>query len=371
MPIGFPLNITLPSSGQVQWDSPLNEALQTLIDAVESSVTVDGIDIQSSLDFQGNYAVNLKGLKFTTNTDDGSARQLFWKTDGELYVRDGAGRSIQLTSSGSLNISLNGGIGGDYIGSSAQVVYGSSGATFTFTSSPGVYATMEHGDIKLHNGSTSTYVDIKTSPVLGSTYNLTLPSAVGTANSVVTLDATGSMASTPDPSVVSVTASNALINTRLNVPGATYHTGQTVFSGSIYRTQFTENLHWAAAAITQNSPTFQGSGWIFGTNSIISLPLNFEVGSRLVSITVGFTRQDNLTASLYEDRGPGSTSTIAQRYVSTGSTNTFFMGPGSTTSGTLPFMTSATSSLRLDVKANTNDLVFGPVIVVWDKPIGG
>lgn len=233
MSIGFPLNITLPTSGQVQWDSPLNTVLQALVDAVQAKVTADGINISTALDMQGNYLINVEGLKFSAATNDGTARQMFWKSDGELYVQDGNGHEVQLTVNGSVNVSA-GSISG-MNGTSATVVYNPASSQYTFTSSPGAYATIEAGDLKVHQGTSANYTDIKTSPNIATPYSLTLPAAPPAVLSLVTIDATGSIASTVNPSVAALTASNATftnatianvtVTTALNLSNKTYLSG--------------------------------------------------------------------------------------------------------------------------------------------------
>jgi hypothetical protein len=360
------LNITLPTSGQVQWDGALNDVLQAIVDVVEAKVTADGIDIKSSLDLQGNYLINIEGLKFAAlAADDGTARQVWWGTDNELHVRDGAGRAIQVTSGGALNISLNGGIGGDYVGSSAQVVFSSSGAVYTFTSSPGAYATLEAGDLKVHNGSSSTYTDVKTSPNNNATYTLTLPAAVPSALSLLTMDATGTVNPTRDPSVSSVTASNVQA-TNLTGPSATpivVQNGATL-SGTLRWTTRTLMLHGSDAqgiGGAQYNTSINPGVWTINQTGSVDHGLRVEPGERIDQIDVIVTRlaaSPAVTASLYFRPLTSGTPAqlIAQRSATTASVGAGILSLGAglgILTGTMPHMASSSGTYFVKVETTT------------------
>lgn len=378
MSIGFPLNITLPTSGQVQWDSTLNTALQTLVDAVEAKVTADGINIASALDMQGNYLLNINGLKFKTAGDDGTAQSIFWETVAgkpELFVRDGAGNAIQVTSGGALNIAGTGGFGGDYVGSSAQAVYTSSGAVFTFTSSPGVYATMESGDLKVHAGSAASYTDVKSSPVLGSTYSVTLPSAAPAAVALVTMDTTGSLATTRDPSVNSISTTQLtasyLLPSRSALPAA--GTGLRAVTvdptGSIglmpASASFIQPVDVAAGVASAGSPTYGETGWaLSNAGDAIDIPLPFVAGDTIYGI--GFaTNTVQCTASL-RYRGPGGTHAILARACFNSPTSTDFVtlsGSTPTVTGTFPITPAGTGSLFARYEVGGGGVIGGLYLV--------
>lgn len=315
----FPISLTLPTPGEAQWSGDVNTALQDLKDAVNADVTVDRIDVQASLDMQGQDLTNVKAIRVVTNTDDGSSRQLFTKSDGEWYVRDGSGRLIRLTNSGTLNIAgVSGGIGGAYNG---NATFNSSDGKFIWsTLTPGEYSIMENGTIYLHLGSASPYTALRTSPVLGSTYTVTLPSAVGTSKSVLTFDATGSMASTENPSVVSVTASNGSVTNLsapwLQVTGTLTVVGTTVASGTIARTMYTCSLGPAQWTPVIDGNAFAGgnvpemsyyNAWTFGSGTagglVAELPI--EYGTRIVGVKVWCQRASAAFA------GSGHVSTLS------------------------------------------------------------
>lgn len=192
--VGHPLSINLPADGEPEWAGDRNDVDNAFKDAIEAKVTADALDIQSDIDLQGNSLINVEAVKYTAVSDPGSSRTQYVGTDGNLYYKDGNGQLIQQTKNGVVNSFISGGITGDFQGSSAAVAYTSSAGNFGFTSAPGVYASIETSDHKIHRGASTVYVDLTTSPVQGSTYELRLPSAPPAVVSLMTMDTTGSIA---------------------------------------------------------------------------------------------------------------------------------------------------------------------------------
>ena len=102
-----------------------NHALGAGRSLVLSNVTAD-----SSLDMNNNPLLGLEKLGFENNEADNLLRQSVYFKGGELYVRDGAGREIQISKEGAANVD-DGQIRGDLIVES--VTFGTTGLSGIIT----------------------------------------------------------------------------------------------------------------------------------------------------------------------------------------------------------------------------------------------
>lgn len=330
--------ITLPTTGQVAWDGPLNTALQAIADVLDTAIGVDGLNINGSLDAQGNLLINVKGLSFTSADDPAAARNIWWGVNGELYVRDGANNSIQVTSGGALNISLNGGIGGDYVGSSAQVVYSSAGAIYTFTSAPGVAAAMDMGDIHLRQGSVTNYVALKAPANLAGNINLTFPGALPSTKAVVLVDATGTLLF--DTSYVGLSASVYL----------------DLQAGHSSSTTNTAGYLQSAYAATGS----QQGWWLTGGNTAAQFGVPLVAGSRVVSLKMNMTPTggvSRVTGTLFARTDQGVMLPVARKMflLSVGQNALTFDGTG-LDYGSLPQILSNSGSYLLRVETGVSSV---------------
>lgn len=190
---GVQITLPIPSAGQVQWSGPLNDLLQSFIDVLAARVTVDGIDITASLNMQGNALINALNVQFIPNGDTGVANTLYY-SGGELWLRDGTNRTVQITSGGVVNVAGSGGFGGDYISANQNgASYTSATQTFSFTSSGGtVYSALESEKVKIHNGSSAYSVTLQ-SPTIAANETITLPGTNPATRTFLMMDATGSL----------------------------------------------------------------------------------------------------------------------------------------------------------------------------------
>lgn len=184
--------LVLPKLGDDRgtWDDLLNAAL-TKIDTHDHTagngvqIGSAGLNINADLPFHGYGPTGLGKAAFSAVTAlTTGARTLFVNTaDGELYWRTNGGVNVQLTSGSSLNISLLGGIAGDYTAASAQVYYDEASKTYRFTSagSPKVWARVEAGAFRVAKFGTSAafYASIEVDAAIAANYTLTLPATVG------------------------------------------------------------------------------------------------------------------------------------------------------------------------------------------------
>ena len=363
MPVGVAISITLPTIGQASWGGPLNTALQAIVDAVEEMVPASSIDIDGDLDFQGQYAVNLKASKFVATADPGTANTLFVGTDGEVYIRDGSNNLIQVTDGGVLNIGLSGGgFGGDYVTAGARALYSSAGGLYTFeTPTAGTYARVEHGELRLHNGSSTGYTSLKPPSATATVMDLVLPAALPSTRTFVMCDATGTMFFEPsmhrDSRGLVTSGSFAVI-------------GASVFSGTIAHTQQVTWLDAAAGNAGTGGATSNyaaDSGWSFGAGvATIDFPVPLMAGTRVNRVDAWVTRGGStpITASLM-GRVPGAAAQAV-------ATTTFNTGSGLFNMTMTPAHVMATSSsyiVRFRAANAGSDNVWG-IRLYFDRPEG-
>lgn len=318
MAYGSSLGITLPTVGVSTgpgWATSLNTALTTIIATLEAKVTPAGLDINADLSFtSGATAYRAKDVKAVSFTNQDSALSagtyactLFTSdSDGELYWNDNAGRQVQVTSNGEVNVSTTGGVTGSGYGStSVEINWDSANTQYKMRSGSGAddYADVLCRDLKLNDGSNNEL--IVSAPSLVSSYTLTLPDAVPAAsNSLLEMDISGNVTTTKTPSVTSVTTSdaivagttlsvgtNATVTGTLGVTGTSTFTGKATFVAEYAHPQRVQ--HVSPMECTVNAATLSGLGstpsnphiTITGTGQVVLVPIRLLAGDRLESIT--------------------------------------------------------------------------------------
>jgi len=155
----------------------------------------NGLNINNDLPFNGYNAGILRSTQFQ---NQGSPLSLpgdissLYVSNGNLYYNNSIGQQVQLTSGAALNASSIGGIGGDYVGSGALVFYTSLNRTFTFWSATNVPANLDAGSITIREVALSPNgITIQSPTGLASSYSVTLPPALPSGPSFLTIDASG------------------------------------------------------------------------------------------------------------------------------------------------------------------------------------
>jgi len=315
----------LPVAGQAQWDSAVNAKLQAHDDTLAQRVGVDGLDINGTLDAQGNAVINVSNVRFFTGGDPGVANSVFISS-GDLFVRDGSNRLVQVTSGGAVNVAGSGGFGGDYVSSNQNgASFTNATNTFTFTVSGGtVYATIEGGSLKVHNGSSAQAITLSAPATLGSSYTVTLPTSVPLTGgpTVLRFDATGSLQAAASAS----------------------------FSASI-------PVAWATPVSVGGGLNFQSNtGWSFGTGDELAIGVPYEPGDRIDSVSLGFDTGATggaLTGTLWFVSDAGNKQQLAQvsfNAVHPGALRTIGTGTPTLT-GSFPVSPPTTGTLTLSVKS--------------------
>lgn len=239
------MGLTLPTEGgdSGTWDEKLNDALD-LVDAHDHStgkgpkVTQAGINLTGDLEHNGNSATELKSVEFSlvaSSSMTGHVRGLWWNSaDNELYIRTNGGTDVQLTSGGSLNISITGAIGGDYDSVSALLDYDDATDTYRLRQQVGAavrqYGRAATGGVDLYEykghptaGVPTTRVRLSSPAGLGGSYELVFAGALPGSTSLVQVSAAGVL-------TYSNTIANAVtMSSTLNVSGlATFSAGISV-----------------------------------------------------------------------------------------------------------------------------------------------
>lgn len=198
------MNIILPELGQDsgQWDDKLNAGL-TLVDAHDHTsgkgprVPTAGININADLAFGGFGPTGLGKAAFNAVTalSSGSKTLFVNSADNELYWRTNGGTNVKLTSGTSINITLVGGIVGDYSSVGAEVAYDDANKRYTFKQqgSPKPWARIATGPVRIYeyNTTETVYVELAVAAALAASYTLTLPAALPGSTALCQVSAAG------------------------------------------------------------------------------------------------------------------------------------------------------------------------------------
>lgn len=188
------------------WGLALN-AVFALIDSHDHStgkgvkVPSSGIGINADLSFATFALTTAKAITFNpvaTTAVTGYANALFVDSTGHnLWFRNNSGTNVQLTNGGTINMSLVGGIGGDYASVNALVQYSDSSKDYLLQQegSPRPWAGLETGDIKLFQkaASIANAVTLKSPSALAASYAVTWPAAVPAGTVALQISAAGQM----------------------------------------------------------------------------------------------------------------------------------------------------------------------------------
>jgi hypothetical protein len=126
------------------------------------------------------------------------ARLVRQHRDHELYWLTAGGVAVKLTNGASLNLSLIGGIAGDYAAVGAEVAYDDANDRYTFKQqgAPKTWARMASGDVRIYETGTNenVYVGLKAPAALAASYDVTWPVALPARTSVLTVTPAGIVA---------------------------------------------------------------------------------------------------------------------------------------------------------------------------------
>lgn len=208
------------------WDTLINAAFDDVEEHDHTSskgvlVPTAGLSIDANLDWQDKAITNMEALRFsgsvaTTGEAEALTKGLHVYSNNELYWVTSGGTRVKLTDGNALNIALVGGITGDYSSTDADCEYDDSTKSYEFKQdeTPDHWANLKCADVVLYeeaSGITSG-VTLKSPGSLAAAYDVTFPTALPAATSLVTMTSAGVLSHTLTPSVTTVTTSGDVIS---------------------------------------------------------------------------------------------------------------------------------------------------------------
>lgn len=299
------------------WDTILNTTVFPVLGAHDHTpgkgvkVPMAGLNVNADLAFAGYSITGMKALAFTpvaAASIAGYSSGLFANSDdaNNLYFRNSSGVNVKIVDGSTLNVSIIGGIGGDYSSVSALLDYDDATDTYRFRQETATmvrqYAKIKSADLVLAEyiaagGATvpTNFVTLKSPSALAASYSVTWPAAVPGSTVAVQMSSTGAL-----------TASNAFTG---NLTADDYK----INSGSIRR---------KVIPLGHGQQTGAG-GHIFNTNSwsltttvlaTLSFPIQLDVGDRILTVAVVLNKASNASNTVSVDcvkaSGTGSGSSI-------------------------------------------------------------
>lgn len=178
--IGTPLNLSLPltSDTMVGVVTKTAVALSQLADSIGDHATPSALDINTALEFGGNWVLNTGGVVLADGNNPTVPGSLYYH-NGEFFLIDSTG-AIQVTNTGTLNVASLGTIGGDYGGSNpALESYSASANEYRFfeDSTTNAWAGLSALSLKLNPNPIGAMTVVAPAGLSGSP-TITLPAAI-------------------------------------------------------------------------------------------------------------------------------------------------------------------------------------------------
>lgn len=372
------MSMTIPATDgdSGAWDDILNTAFGVIDEHDHTAgkglrVPSAGIDIDADLPFGGNGITTLGRAAFSEIAALSAGARILYvnSTDHELYWRTNSGVNVKLTSGGSINTSLVGGIAGDYTAVGAELAYDDANDAYTFKqSNPGSgrpWARVAASDVRIyeHDTTESLSIALRTPAALAGSYDITLPVAAPGSTSVVLMDSSGnlSVATTiPGAITFSTSISTPTIAGTPNFTGAVTMastlgvTGVATFTAAPtapnYKYTSTQTIlipAMAAESVGTHVQDSSGVKWFIGTETArLIYPIVVRHGDRIVAWR------------LYADNSSGAGTLTARLYrhsITAGTPAEVALGTASTLSGGSGEGAMANVGLSIDVDASVHN----------------
>lgn len=399
------MGLDLPVRGDAgagEWGDTWDEGA-TKIDAHDHTtgkgtrVPTAGLNINADLPFSALYApTQLHRLQFSSIAGGaltGSHNKSLFVSDGtsgllsnELYFRNASGNNVQITSGNTINISVAGGIGGDYASVGAQLNYDDSGKRYTLkegTSDSLGWARIAAGDLRLFPfGGTGAFYVGHAAPVgIAASYTATWPAALPGSTSALQISSAGAI-SASNTFANAVTCSSTLTSTGLitATAGVTCAANQSVtISGTGTYKHGTKRINKAPRASEANVPAgtvgtvSNAVGMQVNASSTAFIPLpELPAHARITSIVLWFddnTNANNAVVDIYRSSSAAQGASISSSFFFVNSLSQDGAFSTKSTSGlTLTFSNSETYWLRVDTTASAAIAHFVSVQVYYDVP---
>lgn len=183
------------STAAPTWASDLNASLN-IIDTHDHTVgkgvaiTPSGININADLAYNGNSFNTLKKAAFTSQSAAITGTNFLTFVSGNLYVNDGSGNQIPITSAGGVAGSP-GSIGS--LASPAAATYSAGSKLFTWTADTNKSAAMDNGAVTIRetNVASAKGVTLASPSSLAADYQITLPTALPASTQALNISSSG------------------------------------------------------------------------------------------------------------------------------------------------------------------------------------
>lgn len=216
-------------------------------------ITTQAIDITASLTMNSYFLTDTAGVTLTAQSST-PANYTIYAVGNDLYYVNGAGLAIQVTNSTGLNVTPTSIPG---LVAPASATYVPISSTFVWESNTNIAANMDFGAAIMRNLSpNSTYALTLQPPTLTSNYTITLP-YIGSTNSVVTMDTSGTM-STQNINTLMPTGA-VIMFPSASAPSGYLNCDGTSYSTASYPALFSYlGYTYGGSGSNFNVPNFQG-----------------------------------------------------------------------------------------------------------------
>jgi len=199
------MNLPVPIVNQApgpEWANDINSCMDS-IDAHDHTsgkgvpISSEAININDDLPLNNNSLTEAKSTVFQSQASFSTNQSLYVKSP-DLYYNDGNGNVIQITQSGSVS-GASGTITGLPSGT-ASASYQAVGGTFQFQSATNTPANITGASVQISEqvaSITPNGINLKAPAGLPASYNVTFPSSVPSATSLVTMSTSGTIATVP------------------------------------------------------------------------------------------------------------------------------------------------------------------------------
>lgn len=254
---GIDLNLPIPSLSDTQTIvvTKVAQALTAIDTDLAAPVLASEISITTGLEFNGNPALNVGYVTFGGGTPGATIPGAIFYNNGNWFLVDGTA-TIQITSAGALNLTLNGGIGGDYAAVSALLSYDNAGTRYRFFGAGGTpLVDLDARKLALNGTSAIVTFGVDNALIANKTINIkSLPAAnVG----LLAYDAAAN--ALVDGSTVAITASPTFTNA-VTFNGNITVNGNIQANGQIKHGTYSKEISLTAAPGLSTGVTYDGGG---------------------------------------------------------------------------------------------------------------
>lgn len=380
------------------WDDQINASLDVL-DAHDHStgsgvkIKPSGIDVNADLTMAGYSLTNLRAACFTAQASFATARSLWVRSSDQALVwRSASGTDYKLADSSGINVSLVGGIGGDYAAASALVYYDDTAQAYRFLEAaplPNSWSRVQCGDVDLyeHASGISTRVRLSSPTGLAASYALTFPAALPGSTSLLQVSSAGAITASNTVANAVTFSSSVIANTSLAVgttlvasglitaqAGITASANQHVTVSGTGEVKHGDRTLLTNALLGQPTLNAGAQQWERGAGYMISVGGAAGLLELVVPLLAG-DRVKSITVARYGDASANVTITgyvYSAGAVATSIGATTVTAPAASWSDTVIDLTDSTLAagecFAITFNASTANIRIGNVRVVYDHP---